>query len=141
MATMHRIGLGVEDQPPPLMRFAPRLKGAENWSHWNECLSVVLESVDPKLLQLLTGEYEKPVPTITTPATATTPAVLAQPGPADVNAWHDYSRKLIPYLYATTVAKHHEGHIHAAADAFSAYQSLKNKIGSSKSQASFTTKS
>ncbi|CAI7637875.1 unnamed protein product [Penicillium pancosmium] len=135
MATLPRIGLGVEDEAPGFMRFVPELKGAENWSNWNGCLAVVLESIDPKLFQLLTGEYEKPVPIITTPATDTTPAVLDKPDPTV----HDSSRKLIPCLYTTTMTEHHECHIHAAADAFSAYQSLKDEFGSSKSQASFTT--
>lgn len=128
---MPRTGLGVEDHPPPVMKFVPKLKGIANWPTWNGNLLSVLEAVDSKLSRRLTGEYEKLGPIITTPANATEPAVLAQPDPTAVMAWHECSQKLISCLYATTMPELHEGHIHAAADAFSAYQSLQNRFGSS----------
>ncbi|CAI7615355.1 unnamed protein product [Penicillium manginii] len=113
--------LRVGPEFPPLSQFVPKLKGTDNWSSWKASLSVTLNSIHPKLFQLLTGEYAKPIPVVTTPATATTPEVLAQPDFAAVIEWHDYSLKLMPWLYATTMPKHHDGHIRTAANAFSAW--------------------
>jgi hypothetical protein len=126
-------GLSVGSEFPPLSQFVPKLKGTDNWSSWKASLSVTLNSIHPKLFQLLTGEYAKPIPVVTTPATTTTPEVLAQPDFAAVIEWHDYSLKLMPWLYATTMPKHHDGHIRTAANAFSAFQSLKQAFGNSRS--------
>ncbi|OQD62129.1 hypothetical protein PENPOL_c013G08451 [Penicillium polonicum] len=91
---------------PKLSELVPTLTGESNFASWSTALKCALDTRDPHLFEILTGQ-------------------LAQPAPEDASLpeWNRQSRHLLSYLHATIHASL-KPYINTAPNAHAAYQSL-----------------